>query len=170
MTAIHSGVNLQHDLEALADAKSFTGVVSVSVDGQRIAELPAGTAIGYLADGRTNVLHLPMRGAGDGGVFSTARDLEAFWSALFDGRILPLPVVERLVAPRSDVPSERRRYGLGFWLVADRDMVMLEGMDAGISCRTAHDRSSGPTYAVIANTSSGAWPMARLLDEYMRGT
>ena len=125
----------------------------------------ARAAHGYLENGRTNVLHLPVRGAGDGGLWSTASDLERFWQRLFDGQILPLSVVERLVAPHSDVPTERRRYGLGFWLSADRDTVMLEGMDAGISCRTAHDRTSGITYVVLANTSSGAWPLARLLDE-----
>jgi CubicO group peptidase (beta-lactamase class C family) len=131
----------------------------------RSDELPPGAAIGYLADGRTNVLHLPVRGAGDGGAYSTARDLEAWWRAMFDGRILPKPAIDRLVEPRSDVPSERRRYGLGFWLWPARDTVLLEGMDAGISCRTVHDRASGLTYVAISNTSSGAWPLARLLDE-----
>jgi len=130
----------------------------------RSDELPAGAAIGYLADGRSNVLHLPVRGAGDGGAYSTLSDLERLWQSLFAGRIVPLPVVERLVQPRSDV-DERRRYGLGFWLRRDRDTVMLEGMDAGVSCRTVFDRSSGLSYTVISNTSSGAWPIVRFLDE-----
>jgi CubicO group peptidase (beta-lactamase class C family) len=126
-----------------------------------------GAAIGYLADGRTNVLHLPVRGAGDGGAYSTAHDLEAMWRAMFDGRILPKPAIDRLLEPRSDVPSERRRYGLGFWLWPAGDTVLLEGMDAGISCRTIHDRPSGLTYAVISNTSSGAWPISRHLDQIL---
>lgn len=126
--------------------------------------LPAGTAIGYLEDGRSNVLHLPVRGAGDGGAYSTVRDLEALWSALFAGRIVPKATVERLVEPRSDVPEARRRYGLGFWLRPDRDTVMLEGMDAGVSARTAYDRPSGLTYTVLSNTSSGAWPIVRYLE------
>ena len=41
----------------------------------RSDRLPAGAAIGYLADGRSNVLHLPVRGAGDGGAYSTLGDL-----------------------------------------------------------------------------------------------
>lgn len=132
---------------------------------ERSDRLPAGAAIGYLEDGRSNVLHLPVRGAGDGGVYSTVGDLEILWRSLFAGRILPMPVVERLVDPRSDVPSEGRRYGLGFWLRPDRDTVMLEGMDAGVSCRTVYDRPSGLTYTVISNTSSGAWPLVAFLDE-----
>ena len=45
------------------------------------------TALGYLErDGlRTNVLHLPVRGTGDGGVYSTAADIHALWSALYAG-------------------------------------------------------------------------------------
>jgi CubicO group peptidase (beta-lactamase class C family) len=131
----------------------------------RSDRIPPGSAFGYLADGRSNVLHLPVRGAGDGGAYSTVGDLVALWRALFAGRVLPLPTVERLVEARSDVPSERRRYGLGFWLGTDEGTVMLEGMDAGISCRTACDRSSGVAYAAISNTSSGVWRLARYLDE-----
>ena len=132
---------------------------------ERSDRLPAGVAIGYLKDGRSNVLHLPVRGAGDGGAYSTVHDLEAMWQSLFAGRILPIAVVDRLVEPRNDVPAPRRRYGLGFWLRPDRDTVMLEGMDAGVSCRTVHDRPSGLTYTVISNTSSGAWPIVAYLDE-----
>ena len=42
---------------------------------------------------------------------------------------------------------------------------MLEGMDAGVSCRTVYDRPSGLTYTVISNTSSGAWPLVKFLDD-----
>jgi len=41
---------------------------------------------------------------------------------------------------------------------------MLEGYDAGVSFRTAHDPASGSTYTVISNTTKGAWPLVRLLD------
>ena len=132
---------------------------------ERSDRLPGGAAIGYLADGRTNVLHLPVRGAGDGGAYSTAADLEALWKALFAGRILPIPTVDRLVEPRSTTADGRSRYGLGFWLRPDRATVMLEGMDAGVSCRTVYDRPSGIVYTVISNTSSGAWPLVKHLDE-----
>jgi CubicO group peptidase (beta-lactamase class C family) len=131
----------------------------------RSDQLPPGVAIGYLDDGRSNVLHLPVRGAGDGGAFSTIADLERLWQALFAGRVLPPAVVERMVTARNAEPDGGSRYGLGFWLRADRETVMLEGSDAGISCRTAFDRESGISYTVISNTSSGAWPIVRHLGE-----
>src|SRR5205823_9606100 len=77
-------------------------------------------ALGYLsADGdRTNVLHVPAVGSGDGGIFSTLADVHSLWSALFEGRIVSRASVDRMITPHSDVPSERKRYGLGFWLRA----------------------------------------------------
>jgi CubicO group peptidase (beta-lactamase class C family) len=139
----------------------------VDTEFARSDRLPPGAAIGYLVDGRSNVLHLPVRGAGDGGAYSTAGDLEALWQALFAGRILPMTIVDRLVKPFSARPEGRSRYGLGFWLRADRDTAMLEGYDAGVSCRTVFDRPSGLTYTVISNTSNGAWPLVAYLDEHL---
>jgi hypothetical protein len=69
-----------------------------------------------------------------------------------------------MVRPRSDVPAQDRRYGLGFWLHASRDAVMLEGYDAGVSFRSTHEPATGTTRTVIANTSEGAWPVAALLE------
>lgn len=137
----------------------------------RSDELPGGTARGYLGlEGlRTNVLHLPVRGSGDGGVYSTVADVHTFWRALLDGRILRKERVADMLHPRSDVPEERRRYGLGFWLHGTRDAVMLEGYDAGVSFRSVHDRPSDTTFTVVSNTSEGAWPLVRYLGETLLG-
>jgi CubicO group peptidase (beta-lactamase class C family) len=136
----------------------------------RSDELPGRAALGYLTvDGsRTNVLHLPVRGSGDGGIYSTAADVSSLWSAFFAGRIVSKDWVGEMVRPRSDEPRKSMRYGLGFWLHASRDLVMLEGCDAGVSFRSVHDPASTTTHTVISNTSDGAWPMTRLLDERVR--
>jgi len=131
----------------------------------RSDDLPTRAAIGYLRNGRSNVFHLPVRGAGDGGIYSTVADVERLWAALFSGTILSIDMVEAFVKPRTNVPAENRFYGWGFWLLPDRPTVMLEGMDAGVSFRSAYDRPSGLSYTVISNTSSGAWPLARFLGE-----
>ena len=134
----------------------------------RSDELPGRTALGYLAvDGvwRSNVLHLPVRGSGDGGIYSTVADISALWRAFFAGQIVSPDWVAEMVRPRSDVPSASERYGLGFWLHASTDTVLLEGADAGVSFRTVHDPTSSVTHTVISNTSDGAWPLARFLEE-----
>jgi CubicO group peptidase (beta-lactamase class C family) len=136
----------------------------------RSDELPGRAALGYLTiDGawRTNVFHLPVRGNGDGGIYSSAADISSLWRAFFAGEIVSANWVNEMVRARSDVPSksESRRYGLGFWLHATTDTAMLVGSDAGVSFRTVHDPRSGVTHTVISNTTDGAWPVTRFLDD-----
>jgi len=133
----------------------------------RSDELPGRAALGYLSvDGlRTNVFHLPVLGNGDGGIYSTAADLSAFWDSLFAGRIVSPERVAEMVRPLSDWPKESRRYGLGFHLSATGDGVWLEGYDAGVSFASLHQPSSSITYTVISNWSEGAWPIIKLLDD-----
>lgn len=129
--------------------------------------LPGRAALGYLTidDPRTNVFHLPVRGNGDGGIYSTAADLSAFWDSLFAGRIVSTDSVAAMVRPCSDWPEESKRYGLGFHLHATSDVVWLEGYDAGVSFCSTHDPASTIIHTVISNTSEGAWPIIELLDE-----
>ena len=132
----------------------------------RSDELPRRAALGYLTiDGmRTNVFHLPVRGSGDGGIYSTVADISALWTALFAGRIVSVAWVSEMVRARSAVPSNSMRYGLGFWLHESTDAVVLEGSDAGVSFRTVHNPCSSVTHTVISNVT-GAWPVARYLNE-----
>ena len=134
----------------------------------RSDELPARTARGYLEGNdtwRTNVFHLPVRGSGDGGIYSTAADVRSLWTAFFDGKIVSHDWVAEMVRPRSDVPSESRRYGLGFWLHASAGAVLLTGMDAGVSFSSMHEPQSNVTRTVISNTSRGTRPVSSYLDD-----
>jgi CubicO group peptidase (beta-lactamase class C family) len=135
----------------------------------RSDELPGRTAIGYLAaDGlRTNVHHLPLRGSGDGGIYTTAADVRALWSAFFAGEIVSQGSVAEMVRPRSEA-SEHWRYGLGFWLRAETETVALEGYDAGVSFRSLHDPRAGVTCTVLSNWTDGAWPVVQQLTERLQ--
>ena len=67
----------------------------------RSDELPGRAALGYLAlDGpRTNVFHLPVRGNGDGGIYTTVADVTSFWRALVAGRIVAPAWVAEMTRP-----------------------------------------------------------------------
>ena len=140
----------------------------------RSDELPGRAAVGYLAaDGlRTNVLHLPVRGSGDGGIYTTAADIRALWAAFFAGEIVSPVSVAEMIRPRSlateNETENERRYGLGFWLHASTDVVFLEGYDAGVSFRSLHDPRVDLTATVISNWTDGAWPIAKRLAEQLR--
>ncbi|WP_430645039.1 serine hydrolase domain-containing protein [Agromyces sp. GXS1127] len=132
----------------------------------RSDRLPGDAALGYLDDSgdRTNVLHLPVRGNGDGGAYTTAADLTAFWRALFDGRIVGPATVEAMIRPRADVPGEAKRSGLGLFLLETSDVVLVEGHDAGASFRSMHDPVTRRTISVLGNSSEGAWALVDALE------
>jgi CubicO group peptidase (beta-lactamase class C family) len=131
----------------------------------RLDALPGDAAIGYLDEDpdslRTNVLHLPVRGNGDGGAYSTAADLSRFWRALVDGRIVSGETVAEMVRPRSVDEDEGMRYGMGLWLDGTGPGLVLEGFDAGVSCRTRFDPGTRLTVSVLANTALGAWDVVK---------
>ena len=128
-------------------------------------DLPADAALGYLANegDLVNTLHLPVLGNGDGGAFTTADDLHRFWLALSEGRIVSRETVEEMTRPRHDVPEERMRYGMGFWIHRTHPVLILEGFDAGASFRSTHIVDAQTTVSVLGNSSHGAWPVISVL-------
>lgn len=134
----------------------------------RSDELPGGVARGYLTrdSARSNVFHLPVLGSGDGGMYTTAADIRAWWTALFDGRIVSAAAVSAMTTARShEAGPGSPRYGLGLWVHPSTDIVFLTGADAGVSFRSVHDPVSRTTSTVVSNVTDGAWAMARLLDQ-----
>lgn len=153
-----------HDL---VDAEVCRPAGLTATSFERSDELPGGVATGYLhADGlRTNVLHLPVRGVGDGGVCTTVADVHRLWAAAAAGRIVSAETFAAMAAPRSPTDSDDYGYGLGFWLRTKSGAIQLEGYDAGVSFRSVHQPTAALTWTVVANWSDGAWPVARLLAE-----
>ena len=127
---------------------------------------PADAALGYLASEglRTNVLHLPVQGNGDGGCYTTLRDMHRFWLAFLSGEIVSAEWVSTMIEPRSTDPDSGERYGLGVRMLPNVDVVALEGCDAGVSFRSDHDPASGTEFVVLANTADGAWPLVEVLE------
>lgn len=136
----------------------------------RSDELPARAAIGYLDSDqpRTNVFHLPVRGNGDGGVYSTTADIAAMWRAVVGGRIVGLELTREMTRAHSEI-SDGWAYGMGFWLDPSSGSVVLEGGDAGVSFRSIHRLRDRVTATVVSNSTEGAWPLARLLRDSLRG-
>ena len=136
----------------------------------RSDEIPGDVAIGYLHDDglRSNVLHLPVQGSGDGGIVTSAADMHALWQALFDDRIVPGPVRRSMIEPLSEAPKENLRYGLGFWLEPD-DAVSIHGFDTGVGFVSVHDPNRHLTLSVLSNKSRGAWPCSQRILQIVNG-
>ena len=136
----------------------------------RSDELPGRAASGYLEDDglRSNILHLPVRGVGDGGIYTTAADMHRLWDAVFAGRVVAPETVEAMVYPRSDAPGMGMRNGLGFWLDAVTDAVSIHGFDAGVGFVSVRDPRGRYAYTVISNKSRGAWPVSERIDALIK--
>lgn len=132
--------------------------------------LPGDAALGYVeVDGTwvSNVFHLPVRGTGDGGAFTTVDEVHRLWNALYAGAIVSQETVAQMLRPRSDPDEHGESYGLGVWLDVDGGSVALRGGDAGVSFTSRHDPERRSTYTVIANTADGAWPVSRAVRSYL---
>lgn len=133
----------------------------------RLDELPGDAAIGYLREDpeslRTNVLHLPVRGNGDGGAFTTAADMSRFWRALVDGAIVSPQSVTAMIEPRYRVDDEGMQYGRGVWHDLDGPGLMLVGYDAGVSFSTRFDPETRLAVTILSNTPEGVWSVARVM-------
>lgn len=136
------------------------------------SDRPSGRmALGYLErEGLwTNVLHLPVLGNGDGGIYTTLDDMRMFWDALYAGRIVSHDWIAEMTRPQSDAVEDDGRYGFGFWLGAESPVVKLVGGDAGVSFTSAHDPRTGTSWTVVSNTSYGAWPLVSHLTSTLGG-
>lgn len=132
----------------------------------RSDELPARAALHYLEDEglRTNVLHLPVRGNGDGGIYTTAADVHAFWEAAFAGRIVGRDTFASMIRPSAgEFPAGERRYGLGFWLDETTDAVSMLGGDAGVGFISKRDLRGRFEYTVFSNKTRGMWPVSEAI-------
>jgi hypothetical protein len=69
------------------------------------------------------------------------------------------------LSPRSDIPQDSMRYGLGFWLYEPTDAVSLHGFDAGVGF--VRDRDRRFTYTVLSNKTRGAWPVSQRLGQLL---
>ena len=134
----------------------------------RTDELPGDAAIGYLQRSglRTNVHHVPQRGLGDGGLYTTTADVSRLWQALRSGTLLGPTTFGEMTTPHGHTPGGTP-YGMGLWPSPYNDSIEFEGYDSGISFRSVHQPSRDVTWTVLSNWTDGAWSitdqLARLL-------
>ncbi len=127
-------------------------------------EPTADVATGYLhADGlRTNVLHMPRRGLGDGGVATTVGDIDRLWDALFAGAIVSPELVNRMTTAQG-FEDDGDGYGWGCSVVDDGATIGMGGYDPGISFGSRRTPGTGTSWTVISNHTDGAWPVIRAI-------
>jgi CubicO group peptidase (beta-lactamase class C family) len=118
-------------------------------------DLPENTANGYLEDRKTtNIYQLPLRGAGDGGMYTTTDDLRAFWHSLFSNRILS----EELTATYLNTHctfNDTDGYGCGIYKRLDNSVFSIEGGDAGVGFVSRYLPQEKITINILSNITNG---------------
>jgi CubicO group peptidase (beta-lactamase class C family) len=118
-------------------------------------DLPENTASGYLKDRRTtNIYQLPLRGAGDGGMYTTTDDLRAFWGNLFSYRILSKELTTTYLKTHA-VLDAAEGYGCGMFKRLDDSMFAIVGGDAGVGFTSWYLAQDRLTINILSNITNG---------------
>ena len=118
-------------------------------------DLPENTANGYLEDRRTtNIYQLPLRGGGDGGIYTTTDDLRAFWDSLFSYRILSRELTGTYLATHWSF-DDTRGYGCGVYKRLDNSMFSIVGGDAGVGFDSRYLPQEDLTVNILSNVTNG---------------
>ncbi|MFC2030902.1 serine hydrolase domain-containing protein [Chloroflexota bacterium] len=118
-------------------------------------DLPENTANGYLEDRRrTNIYQLPLRGGGDGGLYTTTDDLHAFWDSLFSNRILSEELTETYVRTHWSF-DDTGGYGCGLYKRLDDSLFSIVGGDAGVGFYSSYLPEGKLTINILSNITNG---------------
>ena len=130
-------------------------------------DLPENTANGYLEDRRkTNIYQLPLRGGGDGGMFSTTADLRAFWDSLFSNGILSPALTHTFLATHSTI-NDDTGYGCGLYKRLDNSEFSIMGGDAGVGFDSRYIVKEKLTINILSNITNGEMGIREIIRDYM---
>jgi CubicO group peptidase (beta-lactamase class C family) len=118
-------------------------------------DLPENTANGYLEDRRTtNIYQLPLRGSGDGGMYTTTDDLRAFWDSLLSNRILSEELTNTFLNTHCTF-DDTDGYGCGIYKRLDGSMFSIVGGDAGVGFDSRYLLRGKLTINILSNITNG---------------
>jgi CubicO group peptidase (beta-lactamase class C family) len=130
--------------------------------------LPPNTALGYKSNGETNIYNLPIRGASDGGAYTTPADLHKLWRAFFNNKILSSALTRAFTTPHIHAYANVD-YGYGIYLsrVKGMDSFFIQGGDAGVGFESRLLSAKDLEITVISNRSDGEEKVRETIYTYL---
>ncbi len=130
--------------------------------------LPENTANGYLNDGETtNIFNLPIRGGADGGMYTTALDLESFWQKLLANKILSPALTKSYLKTRCKLNS-KTGYGCGIFKKLDDSAFFVVGGDAGVGFFSQYCLNKDMIISILSNRTNGSEEMVKFILEAVK--
>ncbi len=113
--------------------------------------LPARCANSYIFDSekneyRTNIYSVDAKGSGAGGAFTTAYDVEKFWTGLIKGELINKDLLEMMFSPQVTEGC----YGYGVWLLNGK-IPSFQGCDPGANFITSYDLDKQLIITILSN-------------------
>jgi CubicO group peptidase (beta-lactamase class C family) len=128
-------------------------------------DLPENTANGYINDGKTtNIYKVPIRGGGDGGMYTTTYDLNSFWNALVCTKILSKALTEEFLKSRVSF-DENYGYGCGVYTSSKKPSYGIVGGDAGVGFDSKYIVEDKMVINILCNKSDGEEEMRNVVYE-----
>jgi CubicO group peptidase (beta-lactamase class C family) len=129
--------------------------------------LPKNTASGYKKDRQTtNIYNLPIRGGGDGGMYTTTKDLRSFWQSLFSYNILSEDLTNEFLRTHQKFNNEKG-YGCGIYKRLDDTMYSIVGGDAGVGFDSRYMPNRNLTANILSNMTNGEEDLAKIVLEHI---
>ena len=118
-------------------------------------DLPENTATGYLEDRRrTNIYQLPIRGGGDGGMYTTSDDLRVFWDSMFASRIISEELTAKYLETHYKL-DQTNGYGCGVYKKLDGSRFSIVGGDAGVGFYSGYIVEEKLNITILSNITNG---------------
>ena len=125
--------------------------------------LPLNCATGYCLEEESqtyysNIYCLDVKGNGAGGAYTTAKDMDRFWTCLVKGRLLSPSMVSEMLSPQ----VEGEWYGYGVWLKALGDhqyLPFIQGSHPGVSFISSYDCQRCRTMTLMSNFEHDVWAL-----------
>lgn len=133
-------------------------------------DLPPNTANGYLEDGKTtNIYKIPIRGGGDGGMYTTTRDLDNFWRSFISNKVLSQQLTQEYLKTHVSF-GDRAGYGCGLYKGFKTNSYFVVGSDAGVSFESRYFADSQTVINILSNKTNGDSKLGQtILNHIMKG-
>ena len=126
----------------------------------RLDRLPGNTALGYIDELTTSIFSVPIIGGSDGGIFTTADDLDLLWRAVYGTELITEDSLKMLIGHKTLAyknaleQGDTIYYGLGLYLYETENGVKFSyvaGYDAGADCISIYCPKNQITITVLSN-------------------
>ncbi|MCK5157267.1 MAG: beta-lactamase family protein [Spirochaetales bacterium] len=121
--------------------------------------LPENVAYGYISTENkllTNIYQLPIRGGGDGGMYTNSSDMLTFWTKLFCNELIPEAQLKEFISKEVEI-FNNQKYGLGIYIsVFEKRMCYsANGCDVGVGFTSLYVPEIELNINVFSNMTGG---------------